>query len=175
MKYLYIIIMVVALCANANAGELSVGAGLMDGHSDTQGRCINPGYSADIQYVETIAGFGLVHLDAGGLFTFSRYETASRETVGSHEYDQRTDTSLTLSAVIKPTLRISRLSVYYVFGIGPDWMEGKGEGLDYGWLTGVGLSFKLTDRVSIGVTERRYSRHDTGNYHNQTGYITMTF
>jgi hypothetical protein len=29
--------------------------------------------------------------------------------------------------------------------------------------------------VSIGVTERRYHRRDTGNYHNQTAYVSMAF
>ena len=153
----------------AQGQEMVVGVGMMDGHSDTQGRCINPGYYATTEYNRTALSFfdDRLKLKAGAKLIFSRYEAASREFVGAVEYNQDQESSISISSILKPEYSLGRFSVFGILGIGPDWMET--DGLDFGYLGEAGCSIRLTDSLSIGISKGKYRRLDTGNY----SYLTI--
>jgi len=61
-----------------------------------------------------------------------------------------------------------------MFGAGFDYMQS--DGMDVGWLEDAqGLDFRITDRVSLGVNERKFMRDDGGFYKYQGAQITITF
>jgi hypothetical protein len=166
------------------AGTLNFGVAKMNGHSNDSNRCINSGISADLGYDWTVGEYNFfkdhkllkllgVSLDAGGLFTYSNYETAHRETAKSDETDHRHESSWTLAGVAKPTFHIWSIYVYKMWGVGTDYAQTGG--LDYGWLEGKGLGFDITDNVSIDVSKRKVYRHDTGNTKHTTLAIRITF
>jgi hypothetical protein len=178
MKIIISVIFFLSCFCVSFAGTLVVGGAEMDGHSNKAGECINPGYSLDVGYeLELLKYYPFqylgVSLDGGGLFTYSNYETAHRDYVGGKETRQERESSATISAIIKPKIHLWKLYYYRMWGAGPDYAQT--DGMDYGWLEGKGIGFDITDKISIEVSKRKFTRHDTGNSKHKTIALKFRF
>ena len=178
MKILISTILFLSLVSQCYGGVLSVGGAEMDGHSNKEGECINPGYSIDIGYDWKLLQYNPikylgVSISAGGLFTYSNYETAHREYKGGKETQQERESSVTLAGIIRPTLHVWKAYAFAMYGAGPDYAET--DKFDYGWLEGKGIGFSVTNNVSIEISKRKFYRHDTGNTKHTTVSLRLEF
>jgi len=155
-------------------------AGHSEGNEDDgSNRCVNTGYGVDIGYDYQPFKYNLhkylgVSLRLGGLVTYTNYETALRESVGSTESAQARESSVTLLAVAKPTLDIGAFKPYLFLGAGPDYMQSRGVGFGY-LIKAFGADMEVTDNLSFGVSRREYMRTDKSFYRYYTATLNYSF
>jgi len=170
-------------CGDVFAGDMTYGVSYMrNGHSEgteeTKTRCVNDGVGIDVGYdFEPLAAdlnkyFGM-KLRYGGMVTYTNYETAFRVTSTSPESDQRRENSVTMTATVKPGLKILDFHPYLYFGAGPDWMQSNG--FDIGMFRGAGLDYDFTDDFSMGFNVRKFFRADGSTYKYGTIQLMMGF
>ena len=176
MKKLFCIVCLgmLLVASNVMAGEIRLGGSdQYAGHSNKQNYCVDDGAAFEIGYDHNIFNYYVnswlgFDLDIGPELILSRYDTAKRERVGDPRYHKRTHTSVNLSGIIKPTINVWRFSAYYMLGGGADWMEMENDHMSLSYTQGNGIDFRITDNVSIGYSEKRVDREDTGFYKYKT-------
>lgn len=160
----------------ASAGELSLGYGYTNGHSDSQGRCINAGQHVDVTASMTVIDTKFFLLGVGQVMTLSQYEGASRLKASgpqSAPYDIETENSLTMALFVKPTVYYSN---FYVFGIaGPGVDSADQDGSDYGYLVGYGAGYEINDSMALEFSRRTFYRNDTGFLRHYTMGLIFKF
>jgi hypothetical protein len=173
------------LVIEGHSGEMGVGLSYMEaGHSegnesDGNNRCVNEGVGVDVGYDWEPLSYDLykylgVSLKMGGLLTYVNYETAQRDNTRSPESDQKRESSVTLLAVVKPTLEIGIVKPYMMFGIGPDYMQSRDFGIGY-VKNGYGVDVDFAKDYSLGISKREMMRFDGSMYRVYTATFKVEF
>ncbi len=172
----------------AGEGDLRMGITRQTGgHSDSDRRCIDDGWGAEVGYDYTLYHNDFQQkdfsfdLDVGPEFMVTRYQTAKRKCVECPRYDKRTDTSVNLSVIIKPTLNIQdEFFIYGIGGVGSDYMDQ--DGLDGSYTYGCGIDYQFSHNMGVGVSYKTIKqgyvwndRSDTGWYRYITAMVIMSF
>lgn len=176
-KLFYLIVIMSVIPVFAVADDLRFGLSEVNPHSNANTRCADPGYAFEAGYDYTLFNYDYsifgFDLDVGPEFIYSNYETAYRRYSSEPRSDKRRESSVNLSGIVKPTIKIWRFSLYYMAGVGGDWMQE--DGISPSYTLGKGIDFQILDNVSVGVSEKRTERADTGRYKFITGLIKITF
>jgi len=157
----------------AMAGDLSIGAGQMNGHSNAKHRCTDKGVSVVVGYDDTLYRYGYLDLRVGALLTYGNFQTAYRYMAADKSTDKRRETLVNLSTVIKPTVHIGPVDLYYMAGVGYEYFQP--DGLGAGWTHGAGISYQVTDRVAAKIERRLFYRNDTGFNKHTTLSVRISF
>jgi len=178
---IYMIMFLLTSCSNAHAGELSVGVSEMPaGHSEgATTRCMNSGFGVDLEYTVPLTynfhKYVGVELTPGGMLTYSNFETAFRLGAGQPESKQKRESAVTLTATLRPTVRVWKLRAYKLFGFGVDYNQPDNT-FGLGRLQkGQGLGFDFTDTMAIDISERKFLRYDGTFYRYNTATFTYSF
>jgi hypothetical protein len=175
----------------ANAGEFSVNqevsVGYKDmvaGHSEGKGadqRCMNGGFGVDLEYRLPLS-YDLnkwlgVSVVPGAMTTYSNFETAFRVTSTSPESKQKQESSFRETLTLRPTIRIWKVRLFKVYGLGLDYNEPtRSFGLGYirpDDSRGIGVDF--TENFSVNAEEYKFIRYDGTTYRYQTVNLNWTF
>jgi len=173
---LFVILCILFMCWDANSGELSLGYGYTNGHSDSEGRCINAGEHVDITYTINLLDFEYFSLDVGGLFTLSQYEGADRlKATGplSAPYNIREENSYTLALIAKPKVRYGKAYVFGLGGMGEDWADQ--DTFSRGYVVGYGAGYDIAENIAVEASRRTFHREDTGFLRHHTLGLVFKF
>lgn len=178
---LIVILLIVGTTVSATAGSIGVTRSMMTGgHSEgLDTRCMNDGWGIDLEYkhpfMYTVNDWFGVGLTPGFMLTYSRFETAYRETSSHPMSDYDKESGYTATATLRPTVKLWKIRAYALLGIGYDYNEPEGS-FDFGMIkNGFGAGVDITENWSLDLSERQFERFDGTFYKYSSATITYTF